>query len=88
MLYVIQEKVGKAIKGTVDVAVGALPEWEKKFIMTPKDESFRGKSHYEIKKQGNNIRLATQQEIDDYKQTQKQSQETTKKQNIRVAKNS
>ena len=55
-------------KGTTSVKDEYLPDWEKDYTMIKVGEEFRGKHHYEIKYDGVNVRLATQQEIDAFLQ--------------------
>lgn len=66
MFYVTLDKVTKEPTGVVNILPKALPEWEAKFDLIEVDESYRGKHGYELKYENNQIRFATQQEIDDY----------------------
>lgn len=58
-------KNGKAL-GTVAIKDEALPEWEKDYEMIPASLEFVGKHHYELRYENNEVRLATEQEINDY----------------------
>jgi len=78
-LYVVLD--GTTPKGTISASGRILKDWRKDFTLISVGEEFRGKSHYEIKYSGGKVRLATQQEIDTYKQQLKATQEATKKQN-------
>ncbi len=53
---------------------------QKKYTMIKVGQEFVGKQRYEIKYDGSKVRLATQQEIDDFIQQQEQAAEIVKKQ--------
>lgn len=53
-------------KGVTSVKDEYLKDWEKDYTMIKVSEEYRGKHGWEIKYDGVKVRLATQQERDDY----------------------
>jgi len=67
-------------QGVTTVSKDTLSNWEKYYTMIEVDDSFTDKQFYEIKYDGSEVRLATQQEIDEHLQQQEQAQKLKKKQ--------
>ena len=65
-IYAVFDKESGECKGVNDIKEDYVPDWAKNYILKIADESYRGKPHYEVKLENGNLRLATQQEIDDY----------------------
>lgn len=61
--------------GTVSINENYVADWAQKYILKLAGEEYRGKKGYEVKLEGGVLRLATQQEIDDYLAAQEQAQE-------------
>ena len=66
MLYVLLDKETDAPLGAVDISSAELSNYQSKYTIIEANETFRGKLSYEIKYENEEIRLATQQEIDTY----------------------
>ncbi len=67
-------------KGVVSVKKKYLSDWEKDYTMIKVGEEYRGKQRYEIKYDGNKVRLAIQSEINDYlaqKEVEKEARRKT-----------
>lgn len=65
MLYVVLDKETKQPQGTIEINQSAiLSEWQSNYDLVSVNETFRGKKSYEIiRETGDQIRLATSQEI-------------------------
>jgi len=74
MNYVCIDKNTMEPKGFTRVSKENLSEWEKDSIMIEVDESYADKQSYEIKYENGKVRLATQEEIDDYLTQEEQEQ--------------
>lgn len=78
MLYACLDKNTNEPQGVVYVAQEDLADWEKKHIMKPVSDAFRGKQPHEMKVSGSEVKLKAQAEVDAYLQQQEQNQENTK----------
>ncbi len=81
MTYVTLDKNTKEPQGFASIHYKDIKDWEERFDLVEVDDSYRSKQGYEIKYENGKVRLATQQEIDAYKQQQETAlKEATKEQ--------
>lgn len=64
--YVLRDKLTGEPKGTVSISDKHINDWAKDYILMEASKEYRGKQSHEIKYENGELRLATEQEINDY----------------------
>ena len=65
-LYVTLSKTTGEPQGTVNINEKAVADWAESFILVEAGKEYQGKHGYEMKYENQELRLATQEEIDEY----------------------
>ena len=81
--YVLRDKLTGKPTGTASISDKNIKNWAEDFILMEASKEYRGKQSHEIKYENGELRLATQEEIDDYLlQKQQESDDLQKAKDI------